>query len=289
MNTTVQDVMRGSGPVFKNLLRGANKWIALVWFLLGFAIYITVLYFASNFAAAYVNRAVAPMINDLMREVGYIFEEDPSISYNPETLKRYLDALIQEMEIAEKKLPEIEREIQHLEARRTSLIDAGEADGLAVKELERLQQEKEREKTYLLDAIVRQKDTIGRLRERMTLLQKDVRTLLEDKALWPRKFPAKVAYLTERFAALTKQHLGGTEAQAFAVVHRAGFFSGGLVVNQVFVSHWLWYIPMIVSVLYLLADIFQRRPTAPGMVGGGSDANRRAQEAMGASSSDADA
>ncbi|MBT5632807.1 MAG: hypothetical protein HOJ13_08755 [Nitrospina sp.] len=89
-----------------------------------------------------------------------------------------------------------------------------------------------------------------------------LKTLIQEKmdatkAMSFRFSQSKLNKKLDEFKAEINLKLENHQDRDFFFKRESGFFDGGIYINQVFVSHWLWFAPMVVSLIYFGMDIFQ--------------------------------
>lgn len=214
---------------FQKIFASYQRMAAIFWFALSFIIYVSIIYLSSHFAtASYVNKAAVPFVQDMARELNYVLDEDLEDTYNISRLESAVDSFDRRYE-----------KVKELIAEKSS----GKED------VNRARKWMENSKEL--------RDTLKR---RLALLQKEKLTYEEKEELRPKGGDQSMSYFTTRIVAVIDKRFNENEVKEFAVMRVEGFFDGGVVINHVFVSHWLWYIPMIISLFYFIGDFLRPTP-----------------------------
>ncbi len=206
-----------------------QRMAAIFWFLLAFAIYMSVIYMSSHFAAAgYVNQAAVPFIKEFARNISYTQDIDIEDTYDTDRLKNIVKFL-------EEKVKETKAIIND----KSSTLESIDESRKWLENNEKI---------------------VNTLKRRLFLLEKHDLTFTEKEELRPRQGDQTASYLLAKVERDIEKYFNSKSVSEFAVVRKEGFIQGGVVINHVFVSHWLWYAPMIIAIFYFLIDILRPTP-----------------------------
>lgn len=232
----------------------------LLWFSLTFSIYITIIFIASRVAVVgYVNEAAVPFVEDVVDDLRFVSEEESTNSYDVETLLAVANEIDKEIErLKEEDLAELEGEMERIveKGSSTNIDDGSVGVGPGVEEEISVLSRKVARVQGDIEELMEERD---RVVERIELLNKEVLTVLEKEKLRPSREGESQAYVLAMVKKSVREHFDAERTSAFAVKSVPGFWGGGVIVNQVFVTHWLWYAPMLIAVLYVLDDLMRKK------------------------------
>lgn len=213
--------------IFMNLSK-SHKFSAFTWFSFSFIVYYTILKVAGYSAAAgYAENSVRPFLKET---IAVIHDTTVDRNYIGNIFSiRYLDAL--------KKWNQ--KELLRLEQR--SLVSDEETTQLEI--LDKIQ------------AIEEQNDEINERIDELVAIEEKIEN---DGAILIDDFKFNY-FLFAYLPKLVDKHFDEKNAAEFSVKRIEGFWGGGLVINKMFVTHWLWYMPLIISVFYVSLDLISSR------------------------------
>ena len=215
-----------SGISFFRETTRSYKFSAFAWFAFAFVVYYTVLKVAGFSAAAgYVENSVRPFLKDTVAAIHDIQAQDSDVDeiYSIRYLKAWKKWNLKHLEDLKSRALIIEDEGRRLEIQDQIHDFRNQNDLISsrIDELDRLAQKIENDNAILVDD-----------------LQAEYFIL---------------AYIPD----LIDRHFDEQKASEYSVERSDGFFTGGMIINKMFVTHWLWYAPFLISLFYVFLDMFQ--------------------------------
>jgi len=239
------------------------KFSAFLWFILSLISYLAILEASGkSVAAAYINDSAIPFIDDASFSVsklmhkkdieklgeGRVKDIDLDEVYSVRVLDFYKDIALQNIddlrdEINYENESASTKEIERLKEETSEIIP------YTAKEPSQAESSRDKHKVFV-------SDIDERIKAISQMTNRDIVNAYSDD-------DSSYNYALSQVSTLIKTNFSGEEAQAFSVKPVNGFWSGGIIINQMFVSHWLWYLPMMISFGYFLLDLLSFSKKAP--------------------------